>query len=158
MYHIYVYNFGAGQKKWCSTCYRCNSQFGAYEYFKPSGYNCIITRLRRVIILYSKSHLSLHILTMGQAGLRPILKSWASGPPKTPDSRPGLGPDPSLVYKVRFQTNRRRIVKILLLSELDFQTIVGILHVTRHLIQKYIGGSTLVHAYVPKVPTCHFQK
>ena len=29
MYHIYVYNFEAGQKKWCSTCNRCNSQFGA---------------------------------------------------------------------------------------------------------------------------------
>ena len=29
MQHIYVYNFGAGQKKWCSTCNRGNSQFGA---------------------------------------------------------------------------------------------------------------------------------
>ena len=32
MYHIYVYNFRAGQKKWCSTCYRGNSYFGAYVY------------------------------------------------------------------------------------------------------------------------------
>ena len=35
-------------------------------------------------------------------GLRPFLKRWALGPSKTPDSGPGLGPDPSLVYKVRF--------------------------------------------------------
>ena len=32
MQHIYVYNFGVEQKKWCSTCNRGNSQFGAIEY------------------------------------------------------------------------------------------------------------------------------
>ena len=45
MYHIYVYNFGAGQKKWCSTCYRCNSQFGAYAYKEYKKSHCTKIRL-----------------------------------------------------------------------------------------------------------------
>ena len=72
MQHIYVYNFGAGQKKWCSTCNRGNSYFGAIGYKQYAN-------LKILVYMYSKTFRLSQISTLVRNATLNLIKRVYSG-------------------------------------------------------------------------------